>query len=638
MDFFREQDIARRNSRLLTQLFVVAVAVLIVITNLILTGFVLLNAEDGFDAGSMNWEVFLTVGGVVTLVIAGVVLINWLQFRRGGKRVAEALGGRPAHQINGDPLERRALNIVQEMALAANMPAPPLYILDKESGLNAFAAGTSPANAVVAVTRGSLEQLTRDELQGVIGHEFSHVLNGDMRLSIRLAAMLRGITFIGDVGAMLMRSSGRRSGRASRSKDDGRAAVMMIGLGLYLVGLLGGLMAGLIKSAISKQKEYLADASSVQFTRNPDGIGDALKVIGGHSSGTFVHAARAEELSHLFFGQVRHRLWSGFATHPPIEKRIQRIDPDWDGLFLSRVVHPDARDAEREASAGDPLVTAALAAAAATKAIPSTSHPQTETGDTQFRDTSGAMAEDLQVETQDPLGAMALLLSLLRQPAHDSAQRQALDNAGIAGLGTLVSKWSAALSVDDPELRLRLIEWCIPTLRLLSARQYQTFKTLLMTWISADGETHLDEWCLYQLVSHYLDPEFLEIAQAKPRFKTLQAVAPSLSVALGTVALLSEEHTEKAFQRGASELGLALALPSDSELGVTSLGPAINLLASCYPLLKVPILKSLALVAADDGNISARELTLIKAIAAVLDCPVPDALLSHHGIVANPAR
>ena len=263
MDFFREQDIARRNTRLLTLLFGVAVLVLIGMTNLLLVGFVVFESGDGHSSLStdvLDWQSFFAVGAVITLIIGAVVLVNWINFARGGKQIAAALGGKLVQPGTDDPLEQRAANIVQEMALAANMPVPSLFVLEEEPGINAFAAGTSPANAVVAVTRGALTSLNRDQLQGVIGHEFSHILNGDMRLSIRLAAMLRGITFIGDVGSILLHSASHRRQYRSSKKDDGRGAVLAIGQGLYLIGLLGGLMAGLIKSAISKQKEYLADA------------------------------------------------------------------------------------------------------------------------------------------------------------------------------------------------------------------------------------------------------------------------------------------------------------------------------------------------------------------------------------------
>ena len=506
MDFFREQEIARRNTRLLTGLFVLAVLALIGITNLLFIGLLLFETEG--DPGTFfeyfDWPSFIAVGAVVALVIGVVALVNWFNFARGGKQIATALGGTLVLPGTDDPLERRAANIVQEMALAANMPVPSLYVLDEEPGINAFAAGTSPANAVVAVTRGAPKTLDRDQLQGVIGHEFSHILNGDMRLSIRLAAMLRGITFIGDVGGVLLRSSSHRR-RYRSDKDDNQGAMVALGLGLYVVGLLGGLMAGLIKSAISKQKEYLADASAVQFTRNPEGIGNALKVIGGHDSGTLVETGRAEEMSHLFFGQVQHRLWSGFATHPPIEERIQRIDPHWDGVFLA--ASPSQGFGTDDESADDPgheaaLGAIAVVAAGATAALTATGGPAL--ADAGERDEAEALLQ----ETRDPLGAMALVLALAWDPPHEASQWAALDIKPIEGLADIIRRWCEPLRARNAEQRLAVLELCLPALRGLSPEQYRAFRELLLEWINADGKTTLAEWCLFQTVRHFLDPEF----------------------------------------------------------------------------------------------------------------------------------
>lgn len=632
MDFFREQDIARRNTRLLTALFILAVLVLIAITNLLLVGLLLFETDEyGTDGliAYFDWPSFFAVGAVVALVIGLVALVNWFNFARGGKQIATALGGTLVQPSTEDPLERRAANVVQEMALAANMPVPSLFILDQEPGINAFAAGTSPANAVVAVTRGALTTLSRDQLQGVIGHEFSHILNGDMRLSIRLAAMLRGITFIGDVGSILLRSASRRH-RYRSSKDDNRSAALALGLGLYVIGLLGGLMAGLIKSAISKQKEYLADASAVQFTRNPEGIGDALKIIGGHSSGTQVTAGRAEEMSHLFFGQVQPRLWSGFATHPPIAKRIKRIDPAWDGMFLTAT--PPAEGHSGDETASDPSHQAALAAltiaAAATKPTISDS---VSTGPSGPYDE----AESLLLETRDPFGAMALVLALVWDPTHEKTQLRALEAKPVTGLSVTIRRWCQPVHARTAAQRLTLLELCLPTLKGLSKAQYQAFRELLLEWISADGKTALGEWCVFQMVRHFLDPEFLDTPPSRPKHKTLRAVADDLAVVLGTMASLTEEDTERAFQRGCALLKLPLRLPERPELTVAHFSAAVDNLAECYPLLKVSILKTMAAVAGDDGVISEIEITLVKAMAAVMDCPVPDAVLEANALRAT---
>jgi Zn-dependent protease with chaperone function len=627
VDFFREQDIARRNTRLLTLLFGVAVLVLIGMTNLLLVGFVVFESGGGHASLSddmLDWQSFIAVGAVITLIIGAVVLVNWINFARGGKQVAAALGGRPVQPGTDDPLEQRAANVVQEMALAANMPVPSLFVLDEEAGINAFAAGTSPANAVVAVTQGALTSLNRDQLQGVIGHEFSHILNGDMRLSIRLAAMLRGITFIGDVGSILLHSASHRRRYRSSKKDDGRGAVLAIGLGLYLIGLLGGLMAGLIKSAISKQKEYLADASAVQFTRNPEGIGDALKIIGGHSSGTYVETARAEEMSHLFFGQVRHRLWSAFATHPPIEARIERIDPQWDGQFIT-VTAPQTASAEE--AEDDPGHLAAVAAVAATLAVAGSALPGA-TGATDDRDKDALLLQ----ETKESLGAMALVLGMAWDPRHEETQWRALSEVEIKGLAETTQRLCQPLRARSAAQRLHLLELCLPTLRGISVPQYQTFRALLMSWISADGKTALSEWCLFQMVRHTLDAALLDTRPARLRHKSLSGVSSELAIALGTLAHLTEESTVRAFERGQDLLDLPLTLPETPSLSVAEFGKAVDTLAECYPLLKVQVLKAMAAVAADDGEISDLEITLVKAMAVVMDCPVPDVMLEAHGI------
>ena len=624
MDFFREQEIARRNTRRLIGLFLLAVLALIVITNLLFIG-LLTGGDLSYFFQYFDWSVFIVVGAFIAMVIGIVVLVNWLLFARGGKQVATALGGTLVQPATDDPMERRAANIVQEMALAANMPVPSLFVLNEETGINAFAAGTSPTNAVVAVTHGALTILNRDQLQGVIGHEFSHILNGDMRLSIRLAAMLRGITFIGDFGSALLRGSSHRRGFGSGKSND-QGAVVGLGLGLLLVGLLGGLMAGLIKSAISKQKEYLADASAVQFTRNPEGIGDALKIIGGHESGTLVEAGRATEMSHLFFGQVQHRLWSGFATHPPIEERINRIDPDWDGIFLSA---PPQEIATEEEQADDPGHEAAISAIA----VIATNTTMTETGGAAIPNpTAREEAESLIQEARDPLGAMALVLALTWDPPHEVSQWRALETKPIEGLADTVRRCCEPLRSRAVEQRLALLELCLPALRGLSTEQYRVFRGLLLEWINADGRTTLEEWCLFQVVRHFLDPEFLGTRPASPKHKSLNAVADDLAIVLGTMACLTEEDTDRAFNRGSDMLKLQLRLPEVSDLTVANFGDAVESLAECYPLLKVSVLKAVAVVAADDGVISNIEMTLVKAMAATMDCPVPDAMLEANDI------
>ena len=241
------------------------------------------------------------------------------------------------------------INVVEEMALASGVPVPPVYLLPEEQGINAFAAGYSPSDAVVAVTRGTAEQLSRDELQGVVAHEFSHILNGDMRLNIRLIGVLHGILLLGLIGRFLLRS-GYYSGHRRNSKDNSGAVLLVMGLVLLVLGFVGSVCGNLIKAALSRQREYLADASAVQFTRNPGGIAGALKRIGAAVMGSSLKHSNASEMSHMYFSQG---VWEGFtgmmATHPPLPKRIRALEPNWDGKFPTtpKTTHRASRNRRR---------------------------------------------------------------------------------------------------------------------------------------------------------------------------------------------------------------------------------------------------------------------------------------------------
>jgi Zn-dependent protease with chaperone function len=533
LDFFAQQDIARRNTYLLSVLFLVAVLALVLLANVLVAAFLWFGQDYNVYSGSregmsgllsyFSWQRFGGIGTGITVTVALVVLVKWIQLSTGGKTVAENMGGTRILPQTRDPDERRCLNVVEEIALAANMPVPAVYVMNTERGINAFAAGITPADAVVAVTRGTIMQLKRAELQGVIAHEFSHILNGDMRLNIRLASMLKGITFIGDVGYILMRSSNRaRSGATvSRSGNSSSPGLLLLGLGLWVLGWLGGLAAGFIKAAISRQKEYLADASAVQYTRNPEGIANALRVIGGYLPGTLVHAARAGEMSHIFFGQIEHRLWHLFATHPPLDERIRRVHPGWDGSYIKRTVKPfSERPPAAEIGVGRAAIVAAAAMAAtavAATAIDMT--PEETTAErTEIDADFGPSPEEMEAQTaqkqdlplafvqmsHEPFGANALVFALFISPDAQVTQLQlaAIDEAGVKGLKNMVNTLAPGVLVLDPTQRLPLLEMCLPALMAISLPQYRRFKTTLLKIIQSDARTDLYEWCLFQLVRH----------------------------------------------------------------------------------------------------------------------------------------
>ena len=279
-------------------------------------------SEAGRPAAAVPRGVYVAGAAGTLALIVVASFFHIVRLREGGEAVARMVGATRVSPDTRDLLERRLLNVVEEMAIASGMRVPAVYVMQDEQGINAFAAGYEVSNSIVAVTRGTLQALNRDELQGVIGHEFSHIVNGDMGLNVRMMGVLGGILFIGAIGEFLMRSTGR----SRSSKDSGSGGIFLFGLALFLIGYIGVFFARLIKAAVSRQREFLADAASVQFTRNPAGIAGALDQIRASSAGTLVMNRYSEDMSHMFFGQsVKMRLSGLFDTHPPLDERIQAL-------------------------------------------------------------------------------------------------------------------------------------------------------------------------------------------------------------------------------------------------------------------------------------------------------------------------
>ncbi len=345
MDFFQNQEKARKKTGLLVAYFVVAVVGIIASIYLVVAGlFLFADTDDdraavrALTVAEQFWNpaLFGAVAVATAALVGGGSLYKVAALSGGGHTVAELLGGRPIPPDTTDLDERRVLNVVEEMAIAAGTPVPPVYLLDKEKGINAFAAGFTTGDAVIGVTRGTVNTLSRDELQGVIAHEFSHILNGDMRLNIRLMGVLYGILLISLTGWIILRSTtGFYYRLGARDNKKGGNPLPLLGLALIVIGWVGVFFGRLIKAAVSRQREYLADASAVQFTRNPDGIAGALKKIGALSAGSKIKDPEAEEASHMFFGNALGgtALFGLLASHPPLADRIRRIDPSFDGDF-----------------------------------------------------------------------------------------------------------------------------------------------------------------------------------------------------------------------------------------------------------------------------------------------------------------
>ncbi len=648
MDFFTQQDTARRNTSLLVLLFVVAVLLLIAITNVLVAITIwsidgtLQTLEQTTTAellARVNVDQMLLIGFLVSSVVCIAIIFKWFQLGSGGKSVAESLGGARIQPNTDNPDEKRVLNVVEEMALASGMPVPPVYLLHHELGINAFAAGKTPADAVIGVTKGCATSLTREQLQGVIAHEFSHILNGDMRLNLQLVAMLNGIVFIGGVGRMLLHTRGghRRhsygvSHGSSNRRSSGGAQLMMLGLALVVLGWLGSLFGSLIRASVSRQREFLADASAVQFTRNPQGIADALKVIGGYQYGTVLEQTEPEEVSHLFFGRALNSLTGLFSTHPPLIERISRIDPHWDGNYiLPKPSETAAREQlEAEQAAQREAKRQKQQALAGAVIASSLGVPLPEEGTVAAaEDTLDAIPDRLYSASREPLGAMAIVLALLLDCEKEVKQKQfeLLLQSPTQGLLAEIEKVTKDISRLDIVLRLPLLEICIPALKCMSSAQYRLFKRQMMLLIQADQSIEFFECCLYQLVRHYLDVEFMDEAPSKPKYARIEQVAESFHHVLSIMTCYAHEQiddAEKAFNRGANTVGLYnLRMMPQETLQEEKMGVALRQLACCSPLLKAKVLKAFANAAHHDQTLNLLEREMLTTLAALMDSPIP---------------
>ena len=639
MNFFEAQDKARRNTSRLVLLFILAVAGLIFLTNLLLLGIFVYSKTGQLDfsldtlQNYYSWQVFAGVAiGICLLIFCGS-LYKTMSLSGGGTTVAEMLGGRLIPQGTRDPRERQLLNVVEEMAIAAGMPIPKVYLMD-ESSINAFAAGLSPADAVIGVTRGTLTRLSRDELQGVIAHEFSHIFNGDMRLNIRLIGILHGILLIGMIGYFVLRSL-RYSRRSGSSKGGGgMAAIAALGVGLMVIGYIGTFFGQWIKAVVSRQREYLADSSAVQFTRNKDSIAGALKKIGGASAGSFIESPTALQYSHAYFANGISSFWQSlFATHPPLEKRIRRIEPNWDGKFLaSETSTPVAPDPVQTPSSGiEKFAVTAAILSSAEQAISQIGTLNEEIID-YVHQLIIAMPATLRSAAQDAFSARALIYAILiHNQKNQKAVWSLLKQHADASMPALTEKYLPELINLDEKFRLPLLDLCINALRELSTNQFIQFKRTVHQIIIADKSIDLKEWIIQRLVIQQLDQHFGFRKPAKPKHASLDGVKSDVEILLALIAYVEhkdDDEARAAFDSGAGETGVdRLEMPSRQDFKLESLNRSLDNLMQLRPLVKPRLLKACVAIILADGQPTTRGIELVRTISTCLDCPMPPILI-----------
>lgn len=604
MDFFEKQERARRRTAWLVVYFALAVVLIIAALHV---AFSLVLGYPLTDMESLGWVAL----GVCGCVLAGS-LVKMAELSQGGRVVAAMLGGRPVDLNTTDPGERRLVNVVEEMSLASGVPVPELYVLE-EDGINAFAAGHGAGDAVVGVTRGCLARLTRDELQGVIGHEFSHILHGDMRMNIRLIGVLNGILFLALIGGVLIRMAAfsRSSSSDNRTGVSVGFAFMLAGLALYLVGWIGVFFGKLIKAAVSRQREFLADASAVQFTRNPDGLAGALAKI--RRSTSRLESPNAEEASHMYFGNGMGDPFFGWlATHPPIEKRVEEIAPDFDWeAAMKRTPTAPKDDAPKPARA------------AAGGILPVPGLPRLAVAAALLEGLPGTVREAVH-ELHSARGVVfALLLS--EDAGVRGQQLAALDKDVLPE----VQAWATKLAGLGSAQKLVLVDLAIPTLRHLSAGQYAEFRKAVATLVDADGQIHLFEYTLQKILVRHLDLFFTRSTGAPVRYRSMVPLLPEAGLVLSALASSDAgdaAERDAAFGAGVRELLVkpsAFPLQRDDVINLAAFDAALDKLAAASPDVKRTLLTACGAVVMHDGSVNDQQVELLRAVADVLDCPLP---------------
>jgi len=631
MDFFEHQERARRQSARLIAFYAVAVALLIGAMCLLLAAAANIVESweffrhparfAGADWSPRWWRpmLFAKVAAGTAALLGGAAAWKIHSLGSGGISVASSLGGRWVPPETALPEERRLLNVVEEIAIASGVPVPAVFVLEGQDGINAFAAGNTPSDAAIAVTAGTLRLLDREQLQGVIAHEFSHILNGDMRLSLRMIGLLYGFLMIANAGRALL-GGGRRMRHP---------AFIALALGLAVLGWIGLVLGRLVKAALSRQREYLADAAAVQFTRST-GLARALAVIGGYLPGSRVNTWAAEEMSHLFFANALG-WWAGgmFATHPPLHDRIRRIDPSFDGKF-PRVslpeVHPPPPDAR-------PLVPPGVA--------PLASNLELRPEDVLARvgrptaehlgygaDLVALVDPQLREIVREPLGAIAVLYDLLLHD-HDAVRARQLDALRAHANPTLlaeVERFLPQVHGLDPRARLPLADLALPALRRLSPRQYDQVLGQIRVLAETREPPAVFAYALQRMLRRRVEPAVVLRRPRATQFYSAKPLLRDVEVLLSSLAHVARVDTGLAFTAGRAALpphARAIDLLSSERCTFEAVDRALERLAQAGGMLRRQFLEACARCALANNIVTVAEAELLRAVAEALECPLP---------------
>ncbi len=643
MNFFEAQDRARRASKWLVVAYFVATLLIVAGVTAIVGSAFYLTSDPLYRSGNVfgvHSSILILTALITTLVIIAATGFKTATLSSGGGRVATQLGGSLVSPDTTDPLRKRLHNVVEEMAIASGVPVPEVYVLEEESGINAFAAGYAPTDAAVAVTRGALELLDRDELQGVIAHEFSHILNGDMRLNIRLMGILFGIMALGLAGRFILRGTHH----IGRSRDRGAIVVLVIGLGLAILGAVGVFFARVIKASVSRQREYLADASAVQFTRQNRGIAGALKKIGGYSDSSYIRAADPEEVSHMLFGRGS-RLFGIFATHPPLTERIKALDPNFDESQYPQVdalaMRQRMEQGDEEGLASD-MVAGLAAGGWASAAEPDSMADSVADSAGQPSADHVRYAMDLRrslpaelydaAHSSDSSYLLSVALILNRSGEELERQLQLVSEQLGAQRADTIRQYYDRLAEIDARFRLPLLSIAFPALKRRPAPQLVFLAELAERLIDVDGTVDLYEFCYYRILSTSLSlasSPSTRLAPRRARRRDVRASAAKLLTIVSAHGHPDADQREAAYRAGAALLG-EWALRDDvrptGEVSVSDLDRSLDTLLALNGKSRRGLVTAISTVAAHDGQLSVAERELIRATCATLECRLPPIL------------
>jgi Zn-dependent protease with chaperone function len=637
MNFFERQDEARRASRRLVVLFGLAVIAVVAAVDVVV--FLLMRQGEAHAHGYMpSLSEWLGVHprmavGTTLIVLAVIVLASvykTMVLGGGGGVVARSLGGVRLSPDTTDPLQRRLLNVVEEMAIAAGVPMPEVYLLEQESGINAFAAGHNSSNAAIGVTRGTLTTLNRAELQGVIAHEFSHILNGDMRLNLRLMGLLFGLLVIALIGRTVLRGATRLRG----DRKGGAMIVVLIALAVLIIGYVGLFFGRLIQAAVSRSRESLADASAVQFTRDPSGLRGALVKIGASSAGSRVGNPEVEEVAHMLFAPGMSRL---FATHPPLLERLKAIDPRFDPKEIDSVrARMAAATAEAETPvagtrAADAMAIVDLPAAAPSMIAqlvgnPGTAHMQLA------REIRESIPEAIVAAGRHPQSARALLLALALDANSEirARQKQVIALRLSVKIASMTGALEAQVDALQPEQRIPALLRGFPALRQLTHEERVQLMACLNGMLPRDGDVSLHSYVLRKLAQMHLRDDLNP--RARQSGLTLQAVQQDAHVLFSVLA--QHGHADETSARRAYEAGMHHLFPrARPSYGLTgpwapALDLALSRLDQLVPIGKEQLVEATVATVTHDQQLTMGEAELLRAVCASLHCPLPPLVAS----------